>query len=151
MATSLVLCTVALGRAETFDLNYSRLEGALNQLSSGDRIAVDDAIRLVRDGEHSLALARLSELNTANPANSSLRILASYALVLAGNLVGAFAEAEKAHDAPNGDSYKCWFFAKIALLNGKTDQCERELEHVRKAGDMIAEVQAIEAELAGGN
>jgi Flp pilus assembly protein TadD len=109
---------------------------------------VGDAIALIRNDEHVLALARLSSLKQANPQNSSLRILASYALLQVGNLVGAFEEAEKAHTAPNGNSYRCWFLAKVALLNGKKSRCERELEHLKRIGDMAAEAAELEKELA---
>ncbi len=134
--------------ADTFDLNYDRLERAIDVLSHDDRDAVNDSIQLIKDGKHSLALARLSALNKSNPKNSSLRILASYALLQAGNVVGAFKEAETAHEAPNGNSYKCWFLGKVALLNGKGALCEREIEHVHGVGDMVAEAKALEAELA---
>jgi Flp pilus assembly protein TadD len=139
---------VALGDTpEEFDLKFDRLEPVLEVLSAADRDAVSDAINLLKRGENVLALSRLSALKQRNPNNSSLRILASYALLQAGNLLGAFEEAEKAHVAPNGNSYKCWFLAKIALINGKTAICERELEHVKGAGDMVAEARELEKEL----
>ena len=134
--------------ADTFDLDYNRLDPAADVLSHADHDAMSDAIQLIKKGEHSLALARLSALNKSNPENSSLRILASYVLLQAGNIAGAFEEAEKAHKAPNGNSYKCWFLGKVALLNGKNAVCERELKHVHGAGDMVAEAKALEAELA---
>ncbi len=134
-------------RVGTFDLDYGRLAGPINELSEGERDAVADAIRLMKQGRHLLALSRLSALNQSNPRNSSLRILASYALLQTGNLLGAFREAEKAHETPEKNSYKCWFLAKVALLNGKTALCERELEHVRNIGDMPAEAAELEKEL----
>lgn len=142
-----LLLAVAAPCAE-LELDYGQLEGSLNQLSYGDRDAVDDAIDLLKSGEHSLALARLSALNKSNPKSSSLRILASYALLLAGNVSGAFEEAEMAHDAPDGNAYRCWFLAKVALLNGKMAVCEREVEHLKEAGTMAAEVREIENEMA---
>jgi hypothetical protein len=66
-----------------------------------------------------------------------------------GNLVGAFEEAKKAESAPNGNSYKCWFLAKVAVLAGDRKVCRRELKHVKQAGDMVAEVTALERELKG--
>jgi len=134
--------------AAEFELDYQQLDGSLDRLSTDDRGAVNDAIDLVKSGEHTLALARLSALNKSNPNSSSLRILASYALLLAGNVTGAFEEAEMAHDAPDGNAYRCWFLAKIALLNGKTSICEREVEHLKEAGGMSAEVSALEQEMA---
>ena len=131
----------------SFELQFERLQPALTDLSAADRDIVDDAINLIKQGEHVLALSRLSSLKQQSRQNSSLRILASYALLQAGNVIGAFAEAEKAHEAPNGNSYKCWFLAKVALLNGKKGVCERELEHLKSAGDMVSEVKQLEQEL----
>jgi len=140
------LATVA--QATEFDLNFDRLTPGIDVLTSADRDVVADTINLIKRGDHALALTRLSSLKQQNPENSSLRILASYALLQAGNLAGAFQEAEQAHEASNGNSYKCWFLAKVALLNGKKELCERELKHVKSAGDMVAEAKQLEQELA---
>ena len=143
-----LLLVGALGlTAEPLSLNYDKLKSSVNTLSPADQTVVEDAVRLIKAGDYTLALSRLTALKNTHPNNSSLRILASYALVLTGNLVGAFDEAQKAHDAPDGNSYKCWFLAKIALLNGKTAACEREIQHLKKAGDMVAETQALEKEM----
>lgn len=128
-----------------------RLSAALRPLSKADARAVQESIQLIQKGSHAAALVRLTELNRGNPDNSSLRILTSYAMLQIGNLLGAFEEAGKAHDAPNGNSYKCWFLAKVALLNGKRELCEREMKHVRGVGDMKAEVRALEEELKQRN
>lgn len=138
---------VAPGQADKLELKYERLNPAIDLLNSSDRNVVRDAISLLKRGDHLLALSRLAAIKEQNPDNSSLRILASYALLQAGNLPGAFEEAEAAHKAPNGSSYKCWFLAKVSLLAGKKDSCRRELEHVKKAGDMVAEVRQLEKEL----
>jgi hypothetical protein len=132
-----------------FQLDYSRLDTALGPLSNEERKAVSDTMELIKSGKHSLALVRLFELNERNPANSSLRILASYALLQGGNLIGAFEEAEKAHKAADGNSYKCWFMAKVALLNGKPEVCARELGHVKGVGDMPVEAAQLEKEMRG--
>jgi Flp pilus assembly protein TadD len=116
-------------------------------LGASDRNVVRDAISLLKRGDHLLALSRLTAIKDQNPDNSSLRILASYALLQAGNLLGAFEEAEAAHNASNGNSYKCWFLAKVSLLAGNKESCRRELDHVKKAGDMVAEVRELEKEL----
>jgi len=133
--------------ADPLSLNYERLEPAMEVLTNADRDVVADAINLIQRGEHTLALSRLSSLKRRSPQNSSLRILASYALLQVGNLAGAFEEAERAHRAPGGNSYQCWFLAKIALLNGKRDVCEREIGHVESAGGMAAEAEALRKEL----
>ncbi len=129
-----------------FDLHYDRLSGPLDALSPAERDAVGDTIALIRKGEHALALARLSSLNEAHPQNSSLRILTSYALLQTGNLVGAFEEAERAHEAPDRMTYKCWFLGKVALLTGHQQVCERELHHLERAGDMLAETNQLRQE-----
>jgi len=131
-----------------FELDYGRLSGPLAKLPPPDQNAVHDAIRLIKDGDHALALARLSSLmDQKNPQNSSLRILASYALLQAGNLLGAFQEAEKAHEAPGGGMYACWFLGKVALLNGNKEVSERELRHLKRAGGMAAETDELEKEI----
>jgi Flp pilus assembly protein TadD len=134
-------------RADPLAMNYERLMPSIELLSTADRDVVSDTISLIKDGEHTLALSRLSSLKQRNPQNSSLRILASYALLQIGNQAGAFEEAEKAHDTPDGDEFKCWFLAKVALLSGKRAVCEREIEHLRQHGEMTAEVNKLEEEL----
>lgn len=142
--------TVSL-RGAGVDLRMDRLADSLNLLRTEDRAIVEEAVTLIRKGENALALGRLSALNAANPQNSSLRILTAYALLQAGNFLGAFDEAAKAEKAPNGNGYKCWFLAKVALLAGDKAVCKREIKHVKSVGDMAAEVKALERELKGKN
>lgn len=144
---SLLIAGAVRGEAETFTLDYDRLSGAIEDLNGADRNIVSDAIKLIQRGEHVLALNRLSSLKERNPGNSSVRVLASYALLQAGNLLGAFDEAKRAHEGPKGNSYVCWFLAKVALLNGQRAVCERELEHLRKDSNMRAEAEQLEREL----
>ncbi len=141
--------TATPASAVTFDLRLDRLAEAFGILPEHDRKAVDEIISLIKRGENNDAYQRLHELNKTNPSNSSLRVLTSYALLQLGNAIGALEEADKAHDAPNGNSYKCLFYAKIAFLNGKSEACKRELSHVRKVGDMPKEVKALEKEMKG--
>ena len=146
----LLVCTCALGLAAppqappAFELRYDRLASALTLLSDADRKIVEQAAQLIRQGENVGALARLSALTHSNPNNSSLRILMAYAQLQLGNLTGALDEAKKAHDAPNGNSYSCYFLAKIAFLTGDNVTCQRELNHAKNAGDMPAEVQQLQ-------
>ena len=95
--------------APGMELRFDRLASALTLLSDADRKIVDEAVQLIREGEHAGALARLSTLTHSNPDNSSLRILMAYAQLQLGNLTGALDEAKKAHEAPNGNSYRCYF------------------------------------------
>lgn len=147
----LVLILIAAGQARIeaapFDLRFDRLAEALGLLPEADRSSVNEVIRLIKNGDHPGALARLNDLNQSHPDNSSLRLMTSYAMLELGNLLGAFEEAHRAHDASNGNSYKCWFYSKLALLNGKSEVCRRELKHVKKAGDMPEEARALEKEM----
>lgn len=131
----------------SMQLQYDRLASALTLLNDADRKIVNEAAQLIREGEHAGALARLSALTHSNPDNSSLRILMAYAQLQLGNLTGAFDEAKKAHDAPNGNSYRCYFLAKIAFLTGDNVTCRREIEHVKNAGDMPQEVKQLQSDL----
>jgi len=128
-------------------LQYDRLASALTLLSDADHKVVDQAVELIREGQHAGALARLSTLTHSNPDNSSLRILMAYAQLQLGNLTGAFDEAKRAHDAPNGNSYRCYFLAKIAFLTGDNVTCRRELNHAKNAGDMPEEVRQLQSDL----
>jgi Flp pilus assembly protein TadD len=131
----------------TMELQFDRLTSALTLLNDADRKVVDEAAQLIREGEHAAALARLSTLTHSNPDNSSLRILMAYAQLQLGNLTGALDEAKKAHEAPNGNSYRCYFLAKIAFLTGDTVTCRRELNHAKNAGDMPEEVRQLQNDL----
>lgn len=133
--------------APTMDLRFDRLASALTLLNDGDRRIVEEAAQLIRQGEHVGALARLSALTHANADNSSLRILIAYAQLQLGNLTGALDEAKKAHEAPNGNSYRCYFLAKIAFLTGDNITCRRELNHAKNAGDMPEDVRQLQNDL----
>jgi Flp pilus assembly protein TadD len=134
-------------QAINLELRFDRLQEAFRLLPEADRGAVDDIIVLLKRGSHQEALARLEELNRQFPANSSLRVLTAYALLNLGNILGAFEEADRAHDAPNGNPYKCLFFSKVALLAGKHEACKRELEHARQNKEQPKEVREIEKEI----
>jgi Flp pilus assembly protein TadD len=146
-AATMVFAAPAQPPAPVMELRFDRLTSALTLLTDADRKIVDEAAQLIRRGENAGALARLSTLIHSNPNNSSLRILIAYAQLQLGNLTGAFDEARKAHDAPNGNSYRCYFLAKIAFLTGDTATCRRELNHAKNAGDMPAEVRQLQDDL----
>jgi Flp pilus assembly protein TadD len=133
--------------APSMELRFDRLASALTLLSDADRKIVDEAAQLIREGENVGALARLSTLTHSNPENSSLRILIAYAQLQLGNLTGALDEAKKAHEAPNGNSYRCYFLAKIAFLTGDNITCRRELNHAKNAGDMPEEVRQLQNDM----
>lgn len=129
------------------ELPAARLAEALNLISQADRAVVNDALRLIRNGENTGALVRLSEIAKTNPQNSSVRIVLAYALLKTGDLLGAFDQAKRAEAAPNGNSFKCWFLARVALFNGNKEVCRNEIKHVKAAGDMPGEVRALEKEM----
>jgi Flp pilus assembly protein TadD len=138
----MAVCTAA--NAATVELNRDRLGGSLKLLARPDRTVVDQAIKLIQRGDHSLALAHLSSLTKKNSDSSALRILSAYAMLQLGNLVGAFDEAKKAEASPDHDSYACLFLAKLALLIGDKEVCKRELEHIKGAGEPAAQISQIE-------
>lgn len=137
--------------AATFDLRWDKLSDAFHLLPDSDKGTLEQAIQFIRQGEHSAALLRLTELNKNHPENSSLRILSAYAMLQVGNLLGAFQEAEKAEQAANGNSYRCWFLSKVAFMSGQEAVCKRELKHARNAGDLPDEVKSLEAEMKTKN
>jgi Flp pilus assembly protein TadD len=152
MLGAILLCGVSLAMAAppaapAMDLRFDRLTSALNLMSAADHKIVGEAAQLIREGQYLGALARLSALTHLNADNSSLRILLGYVQLQLGNLTGALDEAKKAHDAPNGDSYRCYFLAKIAFLTGDKVSCRRELNHVKNAGDMPTEVRQLQNDL----
>jgi Flp pilus assembly protein TadD len=134
----------------SMNLRFDRLASALTLLNDADRKIVAEAVQLIKEGENAGALARLSTLTHSNSENSSLRILMAYAQLQLGNLTGALDEAKKAHEAPNGNSYRCYFLAKIAFLTGDDVTCRRELNHTKNAGDMPEEVRQLQNDLKKG-
>ena len=149
-ALSIVITGLTLAapqQAPPMDLRFDRLASALTLLNDADRKIVEQAAQLIREGENVGALARLSTLTNSNPNNSSLRILIAFAQLKLGNLTGALDEAKKAHEAPNGNSYRCYFLAKVAFLTGDKVTCKRELNHVKNAGDMPSEARQLESDL----
>jgi Flp pilus assembly protein TadD len=153
----LLVCGVGLAQAAPpaaqastppgMELQFDRLASALTLLSDADHKIVNDAVQLIREGQNVAALARLSALTHSNPNNSSIRILMAFTQLQLGNLTGAFEQAKAAHEAPNGNSYRCYFLARIAFLTGDKVTCRRELEHTKNAGDMPREVRQLENDM----
>ena len=134
--------------AGTPEVKLSRLKPSLQSLTAGERSTVSRALDLIQRGEHTAALAQLTELTRANPANSGARVVLAYGLLQAGNLVGAFDHAKQAEAAPDHNSYVCLFLARIARLAGDVEVCRRELGHVRQAGTDKKEAAEVERQLA---
>ncbi len=144
---SLLLFLASAMPAETMELRADRLSSSLAKLSGTDQQAAEQALRLIRKGEHSLALAQLTALTKDNPNNSALRILAAYSFLQLGNLVGAFREAKQAESSADANTYACWFLAKVSWLTGDKAICRREIGHLRHAGAMTPEAIALEKQL----
>lgn len=144
---TLLLASVPPVGAISFELNFDRLQEAFRLIPDSDRGSLDEVIVLVKKGEHKEALSRLNALNKKFPDNSSLRVMTAFALVNLGNFLGAFEEADYAHDAPNGNPYKCLFYARVALLAGRPEACQRELKHAKDNKEQPKEVKEIELAL----
>ena len=130
--------------------DYARVAGPLDSLNNADRKTVEDTMALMKRGDHRLALVRLSALNDRNPSNSSLRLLSSYALLQLGNLAESLAEAQRAHDAADHGVYQCYVLAHVAAINGNKEVAQREIGHVKGAGDaaMKAEMEVLSRKVA---
>jgi len=59
-------------------------------------VAVEQAVDLMRHGDYSLALLRLSSEKKDTSAPAQARVLSAYALLVAGNTLGAFGVREGA-------------------------------------------------------
>ncbi|MBX9601209.1 MAG: hypothetical protein K2X35_09400 [Bryobacteraceae bacterium] len=138
--------TLAPEGLSTPELRLDLLGAPLAKLSAADRRVLDEAVGLIRKGDHTLALARLSALKNGNPNNGALRVVASYALLQAGNLLGAFDEARKADSRENTSGYICLFLGKVALLTGNTAACDRELKHLANSSELAREVSELRRE-----
>ena len=134
-------------QASPFNLRFDLLTPSLGSLSSVERMKLDTAIDLIRRGEHLAAFVPLAELSKSNPKNSSLRVILAYTMLQLGNLAGAFDNAMKA-EKTHGSSYVCAFLARVAAIAGKSQVCERELNHISGDPNMAGEAQEIRAQLA---
>ncbi len=145
----LSLMTLGSAVAASVELNWEALTAPLklSSLSVEDRRSVDQAIGLIKRGEHNLALIQLQNLVKANDTNGGLRVLMAYALLNVGNQAGAFDEAKRAEKVAH-DGYVCLFLAKVAFLVGDNAACKREIKHVKGLGDPTGEAVALEKELA---
>jgi hypothetical protein len=112
------------------ELNLKALGEPLQDLTSQERKAVDEAIRLIGQRQHSEALASLTSLTQGNAKNSALRVLRAYVLLELGNVAGALDDAKLAEASGVHTAYKCWFLAQVAYLAGNKPLCHREIKHV---------------------
>ena len=75
------------------------VSGAAERIAgfNGQRsVAVEQAVDLIRHGDYSLALVRMTAERPATSAAAQARIFSAYALLLAGSSLGAFPAADGA-------------------------------------------------------
>jgi predicted Zn-dependent protease len=109
------------------ELSIQDLAEPLRDLSPSDEEAFNEAVTLIQQKQHVLALAVLTPLTRSNPANSSLHIARAYVLLELGNVVGALGDAKQAEESGTHTAYKCWFLARVAYLSGNKPLCRREI------------------------
>lgn len=141
-----LLLLPAAASAAVFDLKIEALTNALKSLTAEDRKTLDESLVLIRRGEHGLAVSRLTQLSKDNPQSAGAKVVLAYALLNAGNALGAFGKAMEAEETAN-DSYVCLFLARVAFLTGETAACKREIKHVQKSGQHQSEVAELMEEL----
>lgn len=112
------------------DLDLRALAEPLQDLTPAEGEIVDEAIELIKQKRHALALADLSRLIGSNPMNSALRVLRAYVFLELGNVTGALDDARSAERSGVRSSYRCWFLARVAYLAGNVPLCRREIKHV---------------------
>jgi Flp pilus assembly protein TadD len=147
---AILLCLSAAPHvfAAKVELNLGHLSPSLRNLKRADQTTIERAVTLIKKGQHTAAFAQLTEISRAHPNNSAVRVVLAYALLQAGNLAGAFDQAQQAEAASDHTSYACLFLARIAYLIGDTAVCRRELDHVIGSGEHVAEAKRIERDLA---
>jgi predicted Zn-dependent protease len=148
LRNALLLCLgfAASAPAANFDLKIESLSNALKGLTVEDRRTLDESLTLIRRGEHGLAVSRLTQLSKKNPQSAGAKVVLAYALLNAGNLLGAFGHAKDAEEAAH-DSYVWLFLARVAFLTGDTAACKREIKHVQASGQHSSEVAELLEEL----
>src|SRR5579862_7871221 len=77
-------------------LDEAALAGSAHTLGSADAKVFDDAIGLIKQGNHAEALLSLTRLTGSNPKNVAVRATRAYVLLQVGNLLGALDDARVA-------------------------------------------------------
>jgi hypothetical protein len=112
------------------EIDLRALTEPLQDLTPADRDTIDEAMALIKQKKHLLALANLTSLAQRNPDNSAVRILRAYVLLELGNLSGALEDADVAEASGAHAAYKCWFLAQVAHLAGNKPLCRREIQRI---------------------
>ena len=122
--------TAALAGKARPKLDLRALAEPLQDLTPAERDVVTEAVRLIKEKQHFLALASPTSLTESNPSNSAVRVLRAYVLLELGNLSGALEDADAAEASGARTAYKCWFLAQVAHLAGNKPLCRREIKHI---------------------
>ena len=108
-------------------------------LSAADGKVFDEAIELIRRGNHAEALLSLTRLTGSNPKNVAVRATRAYVLLQVGNLLGALDDARVAEKTGPQSAYRCWLLAQISYLAGNQRLCRREIKHLEGSAEYGAE------------
>ncbi len=133
VALLLLLAGITFGQTNSAvkpQLNLKALSEPIQNLSTQDRKVVDEAVKLINQGQHAEALAALTRLTQNNSQNSAIRVLRAYTLLELGNVAAALDDATIAESAGGHAAYRCWFLAQVAYLAGDKPLCHREINHV---------------------
>lgn len=128
-------------------LDPSALAEPARALSSADGKVFDDAIQLIKAGNHAEALLSLTRLTGSNPKNVAVRATRAYVLLQVGNLLGALDDARIAEKNPHA-AYRCWLLAQISYLAGNERLCKREIKHLEGSPEYGAEAAKLGQKLS---
>ncbi len=129
-------------------LDEVALAGSAHTLGSADAKVFDDAIGLIKQGNHAEALLSLTRLTGSNPKNVAVRATRAYVLLQVGNLLGALDDARVAEKTGPHAAYRCWLLAQISYLAGNQRLCKREVKHLEGNPDYGAEAAKLGANLS---
>ena len=129
-------------------LDEAALAGAARTLTAADGKVFDDAIQLIKQGNHAEALLSLTRLTGSNPKNVAVRATRAYVLLQVGNLLGALDDARAAENAGPKTAYRCWLLAQISYLAGNQRICKREIKHLEGSPEYGAEAAKLGANLS---
>jgi hypothetical protein len=128
-------------------LDEAALAEPARALGSADGKVFDDAIQLIKSGNHAEALLSLTRLTGSNPKNVAVRATRAYVLLQVGNLLGALDDARMAEKNPHS-AYRCWLLAQISYLAGNERLCKREVKHLEGNPEYGGEAAKLGANLS---
>jgi hypothetical protein len=87
------VCAIMIGGVGQGISGAGAVEVAAERIAGfnpGHSVAVEQAVHLIRQGDYSLALLRLTSERRDTSVPAQARIFSAYALLVAGNTLGAF-------------------------------------------------------------